>query len=276
MSSKKYSVVVCVKNEEKRMKDCLERILANDPDEVIVVDGNSQDDTVKIAQKFPVKIIETKNSNLTKDRQIGIDAAVNDIAVMIDADHRVNQGDLDSLVNDLEVFNLDMVQSQLCSYEKVNYWTKAEEMAWDLNHNIPGPKSMIGTAPTAYKKMIFEHVKFSDEITSTIDDTDFIFRLSKYPHIKFGIGNTKISQLHFADFKTFLNKFKWYGKGDGEFCRKNPTRAFSMIFHLAVRYPIIYPIKSLVKGKWKVIPFFIMQGLVRLYGLIKYFLTFSK
>lgn len=269
----KYSVVVCVKNEEERIEDCLKGIVLNEPDEIIVVDGNSSDQTVAIAKKFPVKVIETKDSSLTLDRQIGLDAAKNDIAVMIDADHRVKKGDLLSLVKDLEEFDFDMVQSQLCSHENTNFWTKAEEMAWDVNHNEPGPKEMIGTAPAAYKKFIFEHVKFCDDVTSTIDDTDFIYRLSKVvPKIKYGIGRTKISQLHFADLNTFLKKFSWYGKGDGEFCHKNPERAFSMIFHLLVRYPIFYPIKSIVKGKFLVVPFFIIQGYARFFGLVKYFL----
>ena len=61
----KLSVVVCVRNEEKRIRDCLESIYANDPDEVIVVDGNSSDRTIAIAREFPgIHIIESKGSNL--------------------------------------------------------------------------------------------------------------------------------------------------------------------------------------------------------------------
>ena len=264
------SVVVCVKNEAKRIHDCLSLICANNPDEIVVVDGDSSDETVTIAKKFPVKVVVSKNSNLTRDRQVGIDEARNDIVVMIDADHRLDPDSIDSLVADLYAFNLDIVQSQLCSTGGSNFWTDAEDSAWELTHNIPGEKAMIGTAPAVYRKRVFDCVRFEDNITSTIDDTDFIYRLSKFPDIKIGIGHTKIKQYHFSDFKTYLHKFRWYGKGDGEFCLKNPNRAFSMIYHLLIRYPVIYAIKSLSKGQFKAVPFFIMQGFVRFYGLVEF------
>ena len=50
--SMKLSVVVCVKNEADRLRDCLETIFQNEPDEVILVDGDSSDDTVIIAKEF--------------------------------------------------------------------------------------------------------------------------------------------------------------------------------------------------------------------------------
>ena len=39
----KFSVVVTVKNEEKRIKDCLATVFADNPDEVILVDGEPFD-----------------------------------------------------------------------------------------------------------------------------------------------------------------------------------------------------------------------------------------
>ena len=264
------SVVVCVKNEEARIEKCLELICANLPDELLVVDGSSTDRTVEIAAKYATRVINSDAGSLSRDRQRGIDEASNDVVCMIDADHRVKPGDIRSLYNDLLEFDLDIVQSQLKSYENHGFWNAAEDQMWDLTHNVPGPKAMIGTAPAVYKKKVFELVRFDDHITSTIDDTDFIYRLSKFPEIKIGIGRTVISQEHFSNFTTYISKFKWYGKGDGEFCKKHPNRALSMIFHLLVRYPLVYPGRAIQKKKFKAVPFYILHGLVRFYGLMKY------
>jgi glycosyltransferase involved in cell wall biosynthesis len=70
--------------------------------EVIIIDNNSTDNTLFIAREFKsLRIIESQNSNLVLDRQKGIDAANNQLVAMIDADHRLRPGDLDSLVKDM-------------------------------------------------------------------------------------------------------------------------------------------------------------------------------
>ena len=267
------SVIICVRNEEKRLKECLESIYLNNPTEVILVDGNSTDNTLFIAREFKsLRIIESQNSNLVLDRQKGIDAANNQLVAMIDADHRLRPGDLDSLVKDMHYFNLDIVQSGLKSHSSHGFWDRAENASWQISHNLPGQRGMIGTAPAIYKKEIFNLVRFDDCITKTIDDTDFMYRISLFPSIRIGVGYTIISQYHFSDLNTYINKFLWYGKGDGEFCYKYPNRFHAMIFHLLVRYPFIYSIKAIYKGFYIAVPFYFLQGLFRFLGLIKYFI----
>lgn len=136
----KISVVVCVKNEETRLKECLETIRNNNPDEIIVVDGSSTDKTVEVARRYTDHIIITQNSNLTRDRQIGLNSATNEYIAMIDGDHRLKCGDLQSLLHDLIDNNFAVVQSQLKSYKNNNWLNKGEEQMWDLNHNFPGTK----------------------------------------------------------------------------------------------------------------------------------------
>ncbi len=265
----KLSVVVCILNEEKRLDDCLSSIVKSKPDEIIVVDGGSKDKSIEIARNYTSNIIISNNSNLTKDRQKGIDAAKNEYIILIDADHRLEENSLMLLLNELKKYSFDIGQSQLKSHTNYNWLNKAEEDFWDITHNKSGPRSMIGVAPAIYKKKIFEKVKFDDTITKTIDDTDFIYRLSLIPEFKYGILETKIAQLHDASFSSYVKKFKWYGIGDGEFCFKHKNRMFSMFYHLLVKYPIIYPVRALLKGKFYAIPFCILQGTIRFYFTIK-------
>jgi glycosyltransferase involved in cell wall biosynthesis len=269
----KLSVVVCVRNEEKRLRDCLKTIYANHPDEVILVDGDSSDGTIAIAREFAgIRIIESCNSSLTRDRQKGLDAARNEFVAMVDADHRLRPGDLDSLLADMQEFQFDIVQSGLVSYSNHGFWDAAEEASWELTQNVPGRRNMVGTAPAIYNKRVFDYARFDDRITATIDDTDFAYRLSKFPELRFGVGRTKISQYHFADFKTYVKKFKWYGRGDGEFCHKHPERMRSMLFHLLIRYPFMHSWKAIRQRKFNAVPFFILQGLMRFSGLVTYFI----
>ena len=261
----KISVVVCILNEEKRLNDCLSSIVKNSPDEIIVVDGGSKDNSIKIAKQYNVKIIISNHSNLTKDRQKGINAAKNDYVALIDADHRLENNSLNLLIDEFKEYSFDIGQSQLRSYKNNSWINKAEEEFWNITHNKSGPRSMIGVAPALYKKKIFEKIQFDDTITKTIDDTDFIYRLSLFTEFKYGILDTKIAQSHDSSLYSYIKKFKWYGIGDGEFCFKHKRRMPSMFYHLLIRYPIIYSVKGLLSRNFYSIPFCVLQGIVRFY-----------
>jgi glycosyltransferase involved in cell wall biosynthesis len=122
----KFSVVVCGRNEEKKILKCLSSILRNNPDEIIYVDGNSRDASVKLAKKFTRKIYIRKNSNLTKDRQFGIDKCRNELIAMIDCDHILKKNDINNLIADLYKFDFDLIQSQLEVYNKNRFMSLAE------------------------------------------------------------------------------------------------------------------------------------------------------
>lgn len=257
------SVVVCARNEASRLAACLETVAAERPDEIVVVDGGSTDETPAIARRFTERVVSTSASNLTRDRQIGIDAARNDLVALVDADHRLAPGTLAGLWSDLVTYDLDIVQAGLTSQAET-FLCAAEADAWALVHNRPGPRAMIGVAPALFRRRVFEAVRFDDDVTSTIDDTDFMYRLARHGGFRVGIGRTVVAQEHFGDLRSYLRKFRWYGKGDGEFCRKHPERAPSMLYHLAVRYPLVYPVRALAGGRPRAVPFFVLQGTTRL------------
>jgi glycosyltransferase involved in cell wall biosynthesis len=264
------SVVVVVKNEEEHIEDALISIKSSKPmpSEIIVIDGDSNDRTVEIAKKYTSKVFVSKNSNLTDDRQIGINKASNNLIAMIDADNRVTETTFTDMISDLKKYNLDIVQASVFNPGK-NFWDKAETEMLDLIINVPGNKKMIGVAPNIYKKEIFEHIQFDSNITKTIDDTDFMYRLHKLKKYRLGSSPTRVVNLHTGNTSDYIKKFIWYGVGDGEFCKKHKNRAFGMFFHLAIRYPILYPLKALASFKFRAIPFCMLQGLTRLYACSK-------
>ena len=87
----KISVVIPAYNEEKYLEACLVSLKnqIEKPYEIIVVDNNSSDKTVKIAKKFNVKIIKEAKQGITPARNTGFNAAKGDIIARIDADTRV-------------------------------------------------------------------------------------------------------------------------------------------------------------------------------------------
>lgn len=266
------SVVLCARNEGRRIRKSLECIQAARPDEIVVVDGNSEDDTAAIAREYTDRVIVSDAGSLTADRQVGIDASSHDLIAMIDADHRIEPGALSGLYHDLNEFDLDVVQAAL-GIEDTGFWTAAENEAYDVFLNRPGRKSMIGTAPAMYRRRVFDVVDFDAEITRHKDDADFFYRLSQHPEYAFGAGRTRIMQEHFASLGDYVKKFAWYGIGDAEFCTKHPERAASFFFHLFVRYPVIRPIQAVSKGKFLAVPYFWLCGFSRGFSMVRHLIA---
>lgn len=85
------SVAIATYNEEKNIGECLETV-KDWADEIIVVDGGSTDNTVKIAKKYTSKIIITSNPPIFHiNKQKAIDKATSEWILQLDADERVSR-----------------------------------------------------------------------------------------------------------------------------------------------------------------------------------------
>lgn len=83
------SAIILAKNEGARIKKCLDSVAW--ADECIVIDNNSTDDTVKIAEKFGARIITSTKSSFAERRNIGLREAKGDWILYVDADEIVTQ-----------------------------------------------------------------------------------------------------------------------------------------------------------------------------------------
>jgi glycosyltransferase involved in cell wall biosynthesis len=85
------SVVLAVHNEEKNIERCLAAVQSF-ADEIILVDGESTDETVKLAKKLHARIISTTNKeNFHINKQMAMDAAKGDLILQLDADEVVDE-----------------------------------------------------------------------------------------------------------------------------------------------------------------------------------------
>ena len=84
------SVTLATYNESKNITRCLEAI-DDIATEIIIVDGQSQDDTVSLVKKFKnAKVISTTNKPMFHiNKQMGIDACKGDWILQLDADEIV-------------------------------------------------------------------------------------------------------------------------------------------------------------------------------------------
>jgi len=81
------SVVIITLNEETKIRDCLESVKW--ADEIIIVDGYSQDKTVEVAREYTPKIHQREFTGFGEQKNFALAKARGDWILSIDADERV-------------------------------------------------------------------------------------------------------------------------------------------------------------------------------------------
>src|SRR3989338_9739440 len=90
------SIIIITKNEEKRIRACLESVKW--ADEILVLDNGSDDKTLQIAKEYTDKIFEFQNEDFATLRNKGMEQAKGEWVLYVDADERVT----DSLKKEIE------------------------------------------------------------------------------------------------------------------------------------------------------------------------------
>ncbi len=81
------SAVVLTKNEEKLIDTCLKSLkFAN---EIIIIDSGSTDNTLKIAEKYKIRIFKKSFTNFSDLRNEGIKQAKYEWIIYLDADEEI-------------------------------------------------------------------------------------------------------------------------------------------------------------------------------------------
>jgi len=92
------TVVVLTKNEESNIERCLKSISWSD--EIVVVDDQSTDLTVKIAEDFGAKVYQRKlEGDFASQRNFALQKAVEEWVLFVDADEEVPEGLRQEIIN---------------------------------------------------------------------------------------------------------------------------------------------------------------------------------
>ncbi len=99
------SVVLATFNEEKNLAECLESV-RDIADEIVIVDGSSNDNTVDIAKQYKAKVLVTDNPEIFHiNKQKAIDMATKDWILQLDADERVTPDLAEEIHSHISILN---------------------------------------------------------------------------------------------------------------------------------------------------------------------------
>jgi len=183
------SVIVPTFNEEKYIEPTLKALRGQDYNgkyEIIVADGMSKDNTVKIAKKYADKIVLVKKKGIAAGRNEGAKIAKGNIFLFIDADTIVLYNTISKIV---KTFQKKDVVAATCAIMPLSSKNKNFTLYLIFNQfvkaSLKTTKPQIAGICCAFRREAFEKVYGFDERLETAEDFDLAERISKLGKVVF-------------------------------------------------------------------------------------------
>ena len=181
------SVVILTKNSSLTLKKCLESVFnqKRNPDEVIVVDGSSKDDTLNIAKGYAVKIVEEPGLGFGHARNLGVKEAKGDLIFFIDSDCYAEPQWIESALPHFR-------NAEIAGVTGPTYlWNTNDGVARFIafiggRMNMPTTEHNVKTVPTmnlALRRQIILDVGGFDPNLNRGEDTDITYKITRYNEI---------------------------------------------------------------------------------------------
>ena len=172
------SVIVPVRNAAAHLPAALESVAAQNPPptEILVIDGDSSDDSVAIANGFPgVRVIPQTGSGLAAARNEAIRRCLQPLVAFCDADDRWTPGALTARLDALAADPGALAVIGLAVLEAIDGTLPTAAQSERLGRVVPGftPGAML------VRREAFDRVGWFDEALSIGTDSDWFFRLQQ-------------------------------------------------------------------------------------------------
>ena len=227
-NGQKVSVIMTVLNEAASIKTIVENLLSQSrmPDEIVIVDGGSKDETVELIKKFSkkdssIKLSIAKGANISQGRNIAIRQAKYPLIAGTDGGCRPDRMWLEKLIEPFESdSSVDAVKGvfRLESHKLFEHMSGLLGLPGTLDEINEGEYPMSGRS-SAFKKSVWENVGGYPEWLYTAEDTLFEQKL-KQVGAKIQLAHESVT--YWRPRKTLWKMgkmFYLYGKGAGRIGR---------------------------------------------------------
>jgi glycosyltransferase involved in cell wall biosynthesis len=216
----RISAVVPARNAEHWIESCLSAIRANDPAEIILVDGGSTDRTVELARPWVDKVIDDGGTGVAAARMMGVASASQPWVALVDADVVLPPNALRDLDQERSNRHLVALQAGLHSVGAGDYWSQSLAD----HHNQGQSKQWFGVCASLVSRDVLLANPLDGDLRSG-EDIDLRIRLmtAGFP---VGVSETMIGQHRFANGFAFAGQ-QWLadGAGLGRMVRKHGRAA---------------------------------------------------
>lgn len=271
MKLNQVSVIICNKNSINYLKKSIPIYKKSSLNEVIVIDGNSDDGSLEYLKKEQIRVISDKGKGLSYSRNLGVVHSKGDLIFMAGPDDICDEEFFDELLKKFLNSNYDAATTLFQISNPLNYWDKSLNM-WFKYIRRAGNSKVIGT-PTIFSRKIFEKVSYNIK-TIGFDDTDISEQILVHNY-QIGILDVNCDQANGNKYLDVKTKFQLYGKSDINYHNyhiNDPDNIFlkylGTYFH-PLNHLIKFIIFLISKMEIRAIPFAIIVTLNRYLGFFK-------
>jgi len=234
----KVSVIVPVKNGAAHIKELLDSLTQTDYDrnllEIIVVDGNSTDNTQELVSQYPVKLLLEERPGLNAARNTGIKNSDGEIIVFTDADCVIPANWVRMIVENFKDPKVGCVGGNVIGYHDNFISRYSDESIIPAMRVFKKREILDSVKPTqkypagcnmALRREVLKKVGLFDEgIRYGFDEDELVERICKSGYKMVLDPNVLVRHKHRSSLSALLKQAFSYGKGSGLLLRKMGIR----------------------------------------------------
>ena len=238
------SVQVCTLNEESNIAACLDAVLANEPAEILVIDGGSTDRTVELAQARGARVLTPGRLGLGPSRQVGYRATEQPYCAFVDADDRLPPGWLSTMLTEVQAGGYAALQSGLRAVPDGSWWSRGWNQYFIESVRPAADTVMVGR-PALFTTSALRAV---DGDLVSLDEDTHLSRRFELLGLRQGIGTAVVERHVEATWAENARKWRSYGRGYRAFSQDHPDRRAALIRHLLWTIPVRRSWRPLLRG----------------------------
>jgi len=255
------TVVIPARNAEHMLDHCLGALRKTGAAEVIVVDGQSGDETARLARALGARVLSDEGRGLPAARAIGARAAKTKYVALVDADVVIPEGALAELFAEFQAGGYTALQAGLHSVGGPDYWGRA--LAY--HHRTGRSKNWFGVVATIFERHTLLKHGFDTRFLSG-EDIDLRWRLRR-AGAKIGVSKRVIVEHRFDDTFAFaLGQWLADGKGLARMLDGHGARS-RLLLGLPLAAGLRGAVLSLLKLQARWIPYFALFTLFNYVGI---------
>ena len=222
----RVSVIATVKNESETIERLLDSLLAQtrQPDEMIFVDGGSDDNTLAILRNYersaavPLRVLEAPGSNISAGRNVAIAASTGEIIVSTDAGVRFERNWLESLVRPFQ--KEENSPDVVCGFfmpdpQSVFEIAMGATVLPDVEEIVP-ERFLPSSRSVAFRRAVWENIGGYPEWMSFSEDLLFDLALKNRGYRFVFAPEATVRFRPRSSLAAFWRQYRNYALGDGE------------------------------------------------------------